>query len=153
MENKPIKRDKNIQPLSRDHHHTLLLCWKIRQGFAKGIDPDRMKTYTDWFFESHVLPHFKIEEEYLFPILGKEDALVKKALAEHRRLEKLFKDEEDVENSLHLIEEELNLHVRFEERELFNRIQEVATEKQLELIKQHHKDEKFQDNSSDQFWK
>lgn len=153
MEKKPIKRDKNIQPLSRDHHHTLLLCWKFRKGFSKGIDPMRMKTYTDWFFESHVLPHFKIEEKYLFPVLGKEDAMVKRALAEHRRLKRLFRDEKAVERSLHLIEEELDLHVRFEERELFNKIQAAATEEQLALINEHHKDEKFQENSQDEFWK
>ena len=153
MKKKPIKRDKNIQPLSRDHHHTLLLCWKIRKGFSKGVDPRRMKTYTDWFFESHVLPHFEIEEKYLYPILGEEDVMVKKALAEHRRLKDLFNDEKAVEKSLHLIEEELDLHVRFEERELFNKIQAAATEGQLALIKEHHKDEKFQENSSDEFWK
>src|SRR5690606_10923423 len=29
---KPIKRNKDLQPFSRDHHHSLLLCWKIRTG-------------------------------------------------------------------------------------------------------------------------
>ena len=152
MDNKPIKRDRNIQALSRDHHHTLLLCWKIRKGFSKGVEPGRMKNYVDWFYEAHVLPHFKIEEKYLFPVLGKEDAMIKKALAEHRRLKRLFQKEEQLEKTLTLLEEELEQHVRFEERELFSRIQAAATEKQLALIKKHHKDEKFRENTSDEFW-
>ncbi|MCC8358337.1 hemerythrin domain-containing protein [Salinimicrobium sediminilitoris] len=153
MEKKPIKRDKNIQPLSRDHHHTLFLCWKIRKGFSKGVAPNRMKTYSDWFFESHVLPHFKIEEKYLFPVLGEDHDMIKRALAEHRRLERLFRDEKDFVRSLNLIEEELELHVRYEERELFNEIQKQASPEQLEVILEVHKDERFQENTSDEFWK
>ncbi len=152
MEKKPIKRSRSLQPLSRDHHHTLLLCWKIRKGFTKGVDPSRIKAYSDWFFHSHLLPHFKIEEKYLFPVLGKEDHMIKKALAEHRRLRRLFEDDRNPEKSLSLIEEELDHHVRFEERELFNRIQENATEEELALIVRHHCDEKFQENTCDEFW-
>lgn len=152
MEKKPIKRDPNLQPLSRDHHQALLLCWKIRKGFSKNVAPERIKAYSDWFFGAHILPHFKIEEKYLFPVLGSEDTLVKKALAEHRRLKRLFREEKDVEKSLHLIEEELDRHVRFEERELFGRIQAAATDEQLALIKQHHKEEKFEENTADEFW-
>lgn len=152
MEKKPIKRDPNLQPLSRDHHHTLLLCWKIRKGFSKNVAPERIKAYSDWFFEAHILPHFKIEEKYLFPVLGKEDAMVKRALAEHRRLKRLFREEKEVEKALNHIEEELDQHVRFEERELFGRIQAAATHEQLALIKQHHKDDKFRENATDEFW-
>ena len=150
---KPIKRDKNIQPLSRDHHHTLLLSWKIRKGFSRGMAPERMKKYADWFFENHVLPHFRIEEEYLFPVLGKDHDMIKRAIAEHRRLERLFRDDKDITRSLHLIEEELELHVRYEERELFNEIQKQASPEQLEVIAEVHKDERFQENTVDEFWK
>lgn len=153
MTRKPIKRDEHIQPLSRDHHHTLLLCWKIRKGFSKGVAVERMKTYSDWFFENHVQPHFKIEEQYMFPILGMEHEMVKRALAEHRRLERLFKEDNDLERSLSLIEVELEQHVRYEERELFNVIQEQATPQELELIAANHKDERFVDNPTDEFWK
>ncbi len=150
---KPIKRDKNIQPLSRDHHYALLLCWKIRKGFSKGVAPQRMKKYTDWFFQDHVLPHFEIEEKYLFPVLGDEHEMVKKALVEHRRLQRLFEDEKDPGKSLSLIEEELELHVRFEERELFNEIQKRASEEELAVISEKHTDKRFEENTEDEFWK
>lgn len=150
--NKPIKRDKSIQPLSREHHHNLLLCWKIRTGFSKGVELQRMKKYADWFFKTHVLPHFKIEEAYLFPVLGAENEMVKRALAEHRRLKRLFGDKTEIERSLSLIEEELEAHVRFEERTLFNEIQKVATKEQLALIAEKHTEGKFQENTEDEFW-
>ena len=149
---KPIKRDKNLQPLSRDHHHTLLLCWKIRTGFSKNVNAERIKRYADWFFEHHIRPHFEMEEKYLFPILGNDNELVKRALAEHRRLGRLFNDTETISKSLSLIEEELEKHVRFEERVLFGEIQKVATEAQLETISKIHDDEKFRDNTDDTFW-
>lgn len=151
---KPLKRHKAIIPLSREHHHTLLLCWKIRKGFSKDVSPERMKGYSDWFFENHVLPHFKIEETYLFPILGNDDEMVRRALAEHRRLERLFREKKELVKALNHIEEELEKHVRFEERELFMKIQEVATPEQLALVEEHHgPEEKFQDNTEDEFWK
>lgn len=148
----PIKRNIFIQPLSRDHHFTLLLCWKIRKGFSKNIPPERIKRYADWYFQNHVLPHFQIEEDYLFPVLGKENDMVKKALSDHRRLTRLFRNEKEIEKSLSLIEEELEQHVRYEERELFNEIQRVATPAQLELVAENHPDSKFRENTEDEFW-
>ncbi|MDF9801361.1 hemerythrin-like domain-containing protein [Catalinimonas alkaloidigena] len=150
---KPIKRDKSLQPLSREHHHSLLLCWKIRSSFRKRVEVKRIKKYADWFFENHIKPHFKIEEKHVFPVLGDEHELVKKALAEHRRLTRLFENDEEVEKSLNRIEEELEAHIRFEERVLFNEIQNVASEEQLKLIDKHHSETKFQENTEDEFWK
>jgi hemerythrin-like domain-containing protein len=150
---KPIKRHKAIQPLSRDHHHSLLLSWKIRTGFTKGVEPERIKKYADWFFINHVKPHFEMEEKYMFPILGLENERIKKAISEHRRLTRLFNETDEISKSLSLIEEELERHVRFEERVLFNEIQLAATEEQLQKVAEIHEDEKFQENTEDEFWK
>lgn len=141
-----------MQPLSRDHHHGLLLCWKIRTGLSKGIEVRRIKQYADWFFINHALPHFELEEKYLFSILGKKNELVKRALLEHTTLTRLFRDTDNVKRSLDLIQDELEKHIRFEERILFNEIQKLATEKQLQTILKIHKDEKFNDNTVDPFW-
>ncbi|MCK0189821.1 hemerythrin domain-containing protein [Arenibacter sp. F20364] len=152
MKVKPIKRHKAIQPLSRDHHQGLLLSWKIRTGFSKGVSTDRIKTYVDWFYKTHLMSHFKEEEEYLFPILGNDNELVKKAISQHKRLNRLFRSTTELEKSLNRIEEELEKHIRFEERVLFNEIQKVATEQQLLSILEHHADTKFLDNTTDKFW-
>lgn len=153
METKPIKRNIDLQPICRDHHHCLLLCWKIRKGLRKQVEIERIKKHANWFFENLIQPPFEIEEANVFPILGEDIALIKKALSEHRRLKRLFEDTDEIEKSLSRIEEELEAHIRFEERSLFKEIQEVATEEQLKQVSAHHKDSTFQENTEDEFWK
>ena len=148
----PIKRNESLKAISREHHHGLLLCWKIRTGIKRQIEPERIKKYSDWFYTSQLLPHFELEEEHIFTLLGNENELVKKALSEHRRLKRLFESETEVMKNLTLIEEELESHIRFEERVLFNEIQLISTEEQLQEIKRIHTEEKFLDNLTDAFW-
>ncbi|WP_220699407.1 hemerythrin domain-containing protein [Pelobium manganitolerans] len=149
---KPLKRSEKLKPLSREHHHALLLCWKIKTGFAKNIAPERIKAYADWFFENHLKPHFAIEERYLFSVLGDENDLVKRAKREHQQIIELFTSEGDIAARLHDIKELLEQHIRFEERVLFNEIQKQATEQQLDDIEKYHHEEKFIDNLDDPFW-
>ncbi|MDN3492269.1 hemerythrin domain-containing protein [Winogradskyella bathintestinalis] len=152
MQPKPQKRHKALQPLSREHHHGLLLSWKIRAGFNKEINPKRIRVYADWFFENHLIPHFKMEEQHIFPILDSNHELVKRALADHRRLKRLFEEREDDTKILNKIEEELDQHIRFEERVLFPEIQKVATEEEFLQIEKIHQPEKFIDKEDDLFW-
>ncbi len=148
-----MKRTEYLQPLSREHHHGLLLCWKIRTGLSKNVEISRIKKYADWFYENHIKAHFEAEEKYIFPILGPEDEMVQEAIASHRKLKELFNGTKDVENSLKQIEKELEGHIRFEERILFNKIQEVASPDQVKLIDDLHTEHKFEENSEDEFWK
>ncbi|MBP0904683.1 hemerythrin domain-containing protein [Mariniflexile gromovii] len=152
MSQKPLKRHKALQPLSREHHHGLLLSWKIRAGFSKNVEPERMKVYADWFFKTHLIPHFELEEQYVFSILKADNDLVKSALSDHKRLKKLFLDE-DIKNALSKIEEVLEQHIRYEERVLFPEIQKIATEPQLELIEKIHQEANFIDKLDDEFGK
>ncbi|HLV52396.1 MAG TPA: hemerythrin domain-containing protein [Cryomorphaceae bacterium] len=149
---KPIKRHESLKPLSRQHHHGLLLSWKIRRGFAKDVDPKRIKRYADWFYVNHLIPHFHVEEKYLFPVLGDHHEMVKKAVSEHRRLGRLFADKTDIVKSLSLIEEELEKHIRFEERILFAEIQLMCTEEHYRKLEKVHEGDEFTDNLDDVFW-
>lgn len=153
MKTVPIKRSISLQPLSREHHHSLLLCWKIRTGLKKGIDIERIKKYSDWFFTNSLLTHFNIEEEFVFPLLGNEHELVKKALTNHRRLKRLFENTTDIKKSLIRLEEELEKHIRFEERVLFPSIEKIVKEKELKLIIQIHYEDNTDEDWGDEFWK
>lgn len=154
MEIKPIKRSKALQGVSREHHYGLLLCWKIRKGFSRGIAEERINKYVDWFYSTHLIPHFQLEENYIFPILDSGHVMVKKALSQHKRLHGLFtgSNTKKLSKSLSLIEEELEQHIRFEERVLFKEIQKIATEEELKTISKIHTNEKFNDNTNDPFW-
>jgi hemerythrin-like domain-containing protein len=152
----PIKRDELLAPLSREHHHGLLLCWKIRTGFRKNIPVERIQSYADWFYKNHLLDHFEIEEKYVFSVLGNEHELVKRALKEHRQLRRLFNGVRDEEKNLGLIEEKLDAHIRFEERVLFNEIQATASPAALEEISARHSSYAGTDTAEewpDEFWK
>jgi iron-sulfur cluster repair protein YtfE (RIC family) len=148
-----IKRHQALQEYSKDHHQALLLCWKIQVGFSKGIAAERIKTYTNWFYENHILAHFQLEEKYMFPVLGNENNLIVQALEEHKILLALFTETIHMEDSLKQIQTLLKAHIRFEEQILFNEIQSAATPQELEKIAQFHRDEKFVDNLNDVFWK
>lgn len=134
----PIKRHQDLQPISREHHNGLLLSWKIREGFKLNVGTERIKKYVDWFWTNHLKQHFKFEEQFILPILPKDNPLVKKTLREHRRLKSLFESQIDIEKNLSLIEEELVAHIRFEERILFNEIQSIATVEEMQMIAAHH---------------
>lgn len=152
ISNKPLKRVLELQPLSHDHHHGLQLCWKIRTGFSKQVEVERIKKYADWFYRNHLVPHFELEEKYIFTILDKKNELVKQALTDHRRLKRLFTQTTNLEKSLGLIEEELEKHIRFEERVLFPEVQKEAAPEQLAEIAKIHDHELFVENNDDPFW-
>ena len=149
----PQKRHASLQHLSREHHQALLLCWKFRQGFAKGVEPERMMKYAGWFWTTYLAPHFKAEEDVFFPILAKDHPGIIKALKQHKDLKAMFHSKDsDVAYTLRQIAFELEQHIRFEERELFNDIQEAASPAQLEELAKLHTEEKFQENIEDMFW-
>jgi iron-sulfur cluster repair protein YtfE (RIC family) len=149
---KPIKRSEFLKPLSREHHHGLLFCWKIRAGIKKDVEVSRIKKYADWFYQNYLVPHFEVEEKYVFPILGNDNELIKKAVSEHRKMKQLFESTTEFEKKMGLIEEELKNHIRFEERILFDEIQKIATAEQLQSMEVNHSDEKYVDNLTDPFW-
>lgn len=148
----PIKRHEALQPLGREHHTGLLFSWKIREGLKRNADIGRMKKYADWFWKSHLQAHFDLEEKLIFSILLDDNVKKQQALKEHESLRKLFGLEEKSANTFSELEKQLDQHIRFEERDLFNEIQQAATEEQLKIITDHHHDV-IQDDWADEFWK
>lgn len=151
--NQPLKRHPALQPWSREHHYGLLLSWKIKRGFALNVDPQRIKDYCDWFWKYHLQPHFETEENHLFPILGHENHLIEQALDDHGQLKAMFEQTEADTDTLSQIESLLNDNIRFEERVLFNAIQDVATKSELERLEEVHENGLSCETWSDEFWK
>jgi hemerythrin-like domain-containing protein len=152
----PIKRHKALQPLSHEHHQGLLAAWKIRMGLRKSIEPERIKKFSDFFYKQHLAAHFALEEKYIYPILGDKNELIEKALAEHRSLRGLFEQQDADPATLSLIEQQLDEHIRFEERELFNEVQDIATEEELNQVLSVHSGGKEEikniESWKDEFW-
>jgi hemerythrin-like domain-containing protein len=154
----PIKRNESIVKLSREHHFSLLFGWKIRQGLKNNTAPERIQRYAEYFRERHILPHFREEEEILF--IPSSDPLVQRAKKEHTQIRGHLEDlshskETGVRQQLQLLVDELDQHIRFEERELFPHLEKILKPEQLELIGKQLKEASGPENEDrfeDAFW-
>lgn len=141
---KPIKRSKELVPLSQEHHEGLLFGWKIKQGLKNGTPYTVISDFIQWFWEADLEQHFRKEEQVLVPHLPKEDPLVKQMLEEHEQLEALIRlcamvQDEDIFLQL---ADGLHNHIRFEERTLFPHAEKTISPEALqniylELLKKH----------------
>ena len=134
---KPIKRNPAIVTFLKDHHFALLLVWKIRQGLKKEIEPSRIINYVAHFFDTDLIFHFEEEETLLFSKLPSDNLLRLQSEEEHKlikfEIDALRKNSDDkmgIENFANILEK----HIRFEERELFNYLQEIFSEDELSEI-------------------
>lgn len=125
-----------FETLDVEHRDGLLLCWKIREGIRKDIDITRIKAYTDWYWVNCLEKVFKLEEEYLFSLLPKDDKIRKKVISQHKKIKRLFEEKvpSNIFKSIMLIEEELEHHIRFAEKELQQRVLEIITPEELQRI-------------------
>ncbi|AFL80233.1 hypothetical protein Aeqsu_0725 [Aequorivita sublithincola DSM 14238] len=147
------KQNIVLTPLIEEHDEVILLCERIREGLQNKVDDKRIKNYIDWFKEHYLDLHFEIEKKYIFPILGNTNVRVKRALANHRRLNRLFAETSKLNIVLNKIEEELSSYIGFEERVLYNEIRDIASAEQWEEIeKSHHQLEFNDDDWKDRFW-
>lgn len=114
-----MKRHDALIGLSQDHHHALVLA---RRCASEELTWDEMVRA----FEEELEPHFQIEERMLLPALG-DDPLVDRTLADHAAIRAHVRSRRSLVELGDLLRE----HVRFEERELFERAQQVMGEAEL----------------------
>lgn len=153
---KPIKRSKQLTPLSKDHHDGLLFAWKIKQGLKNGTDIKLIAEYVQWFWTNHLQEHFSEEEQVLAPHLPPENELLQQMMDEHQEIEAMIHINENIpaESLLAKLAESIDDHIRFEERQLFPYAEKVIPEKELNLIYEQLLKEPVQCKSWDnEFWK
>lgn len=154
-----MKRNKNLVELSRDHHHGLLLGWKVRQGLKLKASEKLIAEYVQYFTNAALVQHFKEEEVVLLKYLPDQDIYKQRTLQEHReflsRVGSL--DDPDKVSSANLLEtaDLLDRHIRFEERELFPYLEQALNESELAevgaALDEIHKP--FIEDFSNEFWK
>jgi hemerythrin-like domain-containing protein len=152
MSNSPIKRHKALRNLSREHHDGLIFALRLQKGVAKSADLQSMEEYVSWFWENHLQPHFKLEENCLFPMLKGEYELVREAIVQHQDLKMLFQIQQKTLADFKRIYELLQKHIRLEERELFNLIQSTLSAQQLAIYEKTHKRQQSCAMWQTQFW-
>jgi len=153
----PIKRHQAIVSFSKDHHFGLLLVWKIRQGLKKSIDPVRISNYVLFFFKEDLEKHFTEEEQLLYAELPLNDLLRNEAESDHEAISNIIHAIPKRKNDTQLLCQlayELESHIRFEERELFNHLQNnIAAQNLDEIAKRFPNSTKETDEIwFDKFW-
>ena len=152
----PIRRHQSMVSLSRDHHFGLLLVWKIRQGLKKDVAAERISQYVLYFFDEDLKLHFKEEEEELFAYLPTTDTLRLQAEKEHQQIYELIHRLDQSPNNSTLLTQfadTLEAHIRFEERTLFNHLQQTLSEAQLKSLEAHtERDRNLDERWTDHFW-
>lgn len=158
VEKKPIKRNANLVPLSREHHFGLLFAWKLKQGLAKNANLATMRNYVLYFWETGLQEHFLAEEDLLLNILPATDPHRSKVLKDHETVRKLVDEmesktaisEEIIEKLQHILTD----HIRYEERIFFPYLEQQANAVQLAKIGQHLAEEHHEpeDNFQPEFW-
>jgi hemerythrin-like domain-containing protein len=131
-------RDKALVPLSRQHQHALALCVRIDRAQPKGeTDLELWQAEITRQFQQEIRIHFAAEELVLFPAAKEFDelaSLVEELSGEHTMLREDFAQAEtrslSVEGML-AFAQRLSAHIRKEERQLFERVQELMSKEEI----------------------
>ena len=138
------KRSRELRPLSSEHHQALLIAFQLKKAIAGHAetagaprDLDGLAALAHRFEESVFLAHITAEEEVLAPHLSPEDR--RRLVEEHRQLRSLLQDalaaSRDARRApLLAFADLLERHVRWEERELFQRCEEVIAPADLATV-------------------
>lgn len=142
-----MKRHKSLIFISHDHYHGLQLAQLIKKNSPefKNLpnDLEGKKNYTINFYENDLLHHFYLEENIILPAVkgtNKEiDKLFDEIIIEHKNIENAIeslKDNNNIENKLNGIGIMLQNHIRKEEQVLFEKIQKVLSESELQKLEE-----------------
>ena len=140
-----MKRHTSLISLSKDHHQTLIIAQILKKNAPvyKGMpsDPVGKRKYILDFWKTELANHFIVEEEILIPeSISKNSDLnemCKQVFEEHKQIKGLIsqlKHSDNPEYELDQIGQSLENHIRFEERIVFEKIQECFDETFLDNL-------------------
>jgi hemerythrin-like domain-containing protein len=136
-------RDRNLIPLSHQHQRALALCVRIDRASPIGkADLAAWQAEIAQHFQTEIRIHFAAEESVLFPAARKFPALcplVEELLLDHFMLREGFAKAEAHAMSttdVAAFAQQMSAHIRKEERQLFERLQELMSQEELGLVGQ-----------------
>ena len=139
--NRWVLRDRNLVPLSHQHQHALALCVRIERGLgSEKPEPQHWQQEIAQLFESEIRYHFEAEEKVLFPFAECAPHLrnlVDELRVEHGSLRHYAAGAAAGGLSvpeIQLIAASLAAHVRKEERQLFEGMQEFFPAEELTRV-------------------
>lgn len=135
-----MKRSEALAPLSRDHHHGLVVAQELRRATQETAAKARESFLALW--DEETSKHFRIEEEVLLPAcaqdLPPDDEAVVGVLVDHVQIRRQAHDLRAAHtpelSALHGLGDHLERHIRHEERVLFPLIEEALSETRLREV-------------------
>jgi len=131
-------RDKSLIPLSHQHQRALALCVRIdRAQPIPDKDFEAWRAEIERHFEQEIKVHFAAEESVLFPAARQFPELVplvEELVADHASLRESFSQaaaRKMSAESLPVFAQRLSAHIRKEERQLFERLQQLMSARSL----------------------
>jgi hemerythrin-like domain-containing protein len=127
-----VKRSEALVPLGHDHHVALEAALRLRRATAADLD-EAVGRFREFWAEHERRRHFEIEEELLLPALEGDadwDDMARRVRFEHGQIRAAAEALSTVEDA-RALGELLNDHVRFEERRLFEYLEERLSRARL----------------------
>jgi hemerythrin-like domain-containing protein len=131
-------RDKNLIPLSHQHQRALALCVRIdRANPIAEADLEVWQQEVNQLFEEEIEHHFLAEEDVIFRAAETFPdllPLVQELKSDHRQLREAFslaRSRRLSADNLASFAQRLSIHIRKEERNLFERMQGLLSSEQL----------------------
>jgi hemerythrin-like domain-containing protein len=142
-----MKRHPSLRPFSDDHHQGLVNARRLKKA-ASGEEFNAANTAHDFleFWHRDTSLHFRKEEEVLLPVLARYggdlgERPVLQMLAQHARIRGLamqlsdeLEQDKVQEDTLRNLGEQLEAHIRLEERRVFPFIEETLPEHALQEV-------------------
>ena len=137
-------RDRNLIPLSHQHQRALALCVRIDRASPIGeADLSAWQAEIAQLFQGEIRVHFAAEDNILFPAARRFpelNPLVEELLLDHFMLRESFAEAEARTMSasdVSAFAQGMSGHIRKEERQLFERMQELMNQEELALLGQN----------------
>jgi hemerythrin-like domain-containing protein len=134
-------RDKSLIPLSHQHQRALALCVRIDRAQPIPLaDIESWQAEIEQHFEGEIKIHFAAEEQALFPAAREIPELlplVDELIADHASLRESFSKARArtlSADSLPAFAQQLSAHIRKEERQLFERMQQLMSVNDLAAL-------------------
>jgi hemerythrin-like domain-containing protein len=135
-----MQRSPQLAVLSREHHVALEIALRLQRATDDNSRSVIAATFAFW--ETEGREHFTLEEELLLPALaahaGADDPDIRRVLTEHadlcQRMSNLSSDPAPETIELHELGQRLRNHVRYEERDLFGRVETTLSADELAAL-------------------
>jgi len=135
-------RNKNLIPLSHQHQHALAFCVRVDRALANpaAMETAALQQEITRLYETDLASHFQAEEQFLFPMAEQVDdlaSLVDELRIEHGLIRHGVKRAEARDltvSDIQVFAASLSAHIRKEERQLFEAIQQQVSAEELDRV-------------------